>query len=458
MELITSYSVGFNFIENDKKNKADKEMNKHEAMEATINVYTSAVKYFLNIFDIEWEFMNQVLDKITKEEAMRFMENLTHITKKRPVVKYDFDKKFYKMPSGIRRACINTAFGLIKSYKTNLTKWENSDKSTKRPRFPKVKRCMPVFYKSERQDLGDNVIAIKVFYKNDWVYLKVKLKERDVRYIDKHHADKKQKSLILEKKHNRYCLKYVLGVSEKLSDIKPRKDKILAVDLGINNAATCSVMLSDGTVLDRRFLKLSREKDHMFHDLNKIRKANQNGSKRTPKKWARVNGLNKDIAIKTALFIINTAIENGVNTIVFEHLDLKGKKKGSKKQKLQMWKARYVQKIVKYKAHYNKIHVSHVCAWKTSKLAYDGTGEVTRGSFKVNGKEKYNYSICVFKSGKQYNCDLNATYNIGARYFIREILKSLDENLKLAVLAKVPRCAKRSSCVLSDLISLNAVV
>lgn len=30
----------------------------------------------------------------------------------------------------------------------------------------------------------------------------------------------------------------------------------------------------------------------------------------------------------------------------------------------------------------------------------------------------------VFQNGKQYHCDLNATYNIGARYFIRELLKS----------------------------------
>ena len=62
------------------------------------------------------------------------------------------------------------------------------------------------------------------------------------------------------------------------------------------------------------------------------------------------------------------------------------------------------------------------------------------------------------QSGKQYNCDLNASYNIGARYFIRELLKSLNENLRLQVLTKVSELATRIRCVLASLIKLDAVL
>ena len=58
----------------------------------------------------------------------------------------------------------------------------------------------------------------------------------------------------------------------------------------------------------------------------------------------------------------------------------------------------------------------------------------------------------------QYHCDLNASYNIGARYFIRELLKSLNENLRLQVLTKISELATRSRCVLASLIKLNAVL
>ena len=59
---------------------------------------------------------------------------------------------------------------------------------------------------------------------------------------------------------------------------------------------------------------------------------------------------------------------------------------------------------------------------------YDGSGEVIR--------DKNNYSICTFKNKKIYNCDLSASYNIGSRYFVREYIKPLDVNLRLALETK----------------------
>ena len=85
-------------------------------------------------------------------------------------------------------------------------------------------------------------------------------------------------------------------------------------------------------------------------------------------------------------------------------------------------------------------------------LAYDGSGRVLRGHDSTKCK---NYSECEFQNGKIYNCDLNAAYNIGSRYFVREILKSLPVTERQHIEAKVPGCAKRSTCTLSTLISLN---
>ena len=112
------------------------------------------------------------------------------------------------------------------------------------------------------------------------------------------------------------------------------------------------------------------------------------------------------------------------------------------------WRAQAVQHIVADKAHRDGVRVRRVCAWNTSKLAFDGSGEVER--------DKHNYSMCTFKTGKRYHCDLSASYNIGARYFIREILKSLPAKARLGIEAKVPQCTKRTTCTLSTLLSLNA--
>ena len=98
------------------------------------------------------------------------------------------------------------------------------------------------------------------------------------------------------------------------------------------------------------------------------------------------------------------------------------------------------------------MHVSRICAWGTSRLAFDGSGSVLRGREADLGS----YSVCQFRTGKIYNCDLNASYNLGARYYIRELLKSVPAKVRLALEAKVPQAARRSTCTLSVLINLNA--
>jgi hypothetical protein len=100
--------------------------------------------------------------------------------------------------------------------------------------------------------------------------------------------------------------------------------------------------------------------------------------------------------------------------------------------------------------HQQGIRISRVCASGTSKLAYDGSGKTIRNTD--------NHSICKFATGKVYNCDLSASYNIGARYYIREILKTLPAKVRSQVEAKVPQLARRTSCTLSTLINLNAVL
>ena len=144
------------------------------------------------------------------------------------------------------------------------------------------------------------------------------------------------------------------------------------------------------------------------------------------------------------------AEEHGADVIVFEYLEMKGKIRGSRKQRLHMWRKRDVQKRCTHLAHRKGIRVSRVCAWNTSALAFDGSGKVERSP--------ENHSLCRFNSGKQYNCDLSASYNIGARYYIRELLKPLPETARSLLEAEVPAVKRRTSCVYADLLRLHAAM
>ena len=121
-----------------------------------------------------------------------------------------------------------------------------------------------------------------------------------------------------------------------------------------------------------------------------------------------------------------------------------------------MWKERYVQAMVEQKAHRLGMRFAHVCARNTSRLAFDGSGAVRRG--RESERTGGNWSVCEFTTGKVYNCDLNASYNIGARYYIREILREKSERTRSVLEAKVPAVSKRSTCTLSDLKDLRAAL
>jgi hypothetical protein len=133
---------------------------------------------------------------------------------------------------------------------------------------------------------------------------------------------------------------------------------------------------------------------------------------------------------------------------VFEYLEMQGKISGKKKQKLHLWRKRDIQKCCEHQAHRKGMRVSRICAWNTSRLAYDGSGAVTR--------DWENHSLCTFQTGKRYNCDLSASYNIGARYFIRELLKPLPATERSLLEAKVPPVKRRTSCVYADLRKLHS--
>lgn len=414
----------------------------------TVAAYRNAVDYLINVCNENWESLSQTDGSLNKQ---RYIETLIHRTKDNPAPVYDFDSKFYKMPSYLRRSAINEAVGKTSSYRSNLANWNNNP-AGKMPSVPKAGYVYPTMYRDNMYcQTGTYEAQVKVFVRNTWDWITIQLRRSDMDYIHKHCASRKACAPTLQKRGKEWFLDFPFEEKATLCDVNVSDQTVVAVDLGINSAATVSVMRSDGTILGRHFCKLSKETDHLMHSINRIKKAQQHGNYKTPRLWARAKGINHDIAVKTAQFIMDTANLYNADVIVFEHLDRKGKLRGSKKQKLHMWRSQEVQSIVTDKAHRLGMHISHICAWGTSKFAYDGSGTVERG---INGS----YSICRFQNGRTYNCDLAASYNIGARYFIREIIKSLPATARLHIEAEVPQCCKRSTCTFSTLISLNAAL
>ena len=414
----------------------------------TMEIYRQAVGYLTEIYAQVWEELRKI-----PETKKRFntAEHMVHMTKKN-TARFDFDLRFPKMPSYLRRSAIQHALGNVSSYETRLGQWKETGVLSGRPKLTCRNHAMPVFYRDvmyREGAEGTDEAYLKLYDGHDWKWFRVYLKRTDMEYLRRNWKGKKASAPALEKRHRRYFLRFSYTEEVTLTQTPVKEQIICSVDLGINTDAVCTIMRSDGTVLGRRFIDHPSEKDRMYRTLGRIRRfQREHGSAQTQGRWAYTKRLNTELGKKTAGAIVRYAEENHADVIVFEYLEMQGKISGKKRQKLHLWRKRDIQKCCEHQAHRKGMRVSRICAWNTSRLAYDGSGAVTR--------DWENHSLCTFQTGKRYNCDLSASYNIGARYFIRELLKSLPATERSLLEAKVPPVKRRTSCVYADLRKLHS--
>ena len=444
MEIITSYRVKIRgwvefrivYDEDTKKPKRDA-YNKVVKIPVIVPTKTSLIENTSQICQEMLCFctdaLNQSWDKLcglSGQDRFNAAENLLHSTESNTAVYPEFDSRFYKFPSYMRRSVINDALGSVSSYRSNHDNWMEGGCEGNEPQLGVDKHYTPTFYNKDRSLFQDHPDWIQLRLKNDkkWSMETVIIDKHDAKYIQKMLSCRTLKSPSILKKKDGYYIQFVFSETVKMDDTySPIADttRIVAVDLGINNAATMCVMDAKGTVYARKVLKLAGEKDPVWHYLGCVKKAQQKGF--TDKRMYRfARNANTRLSQVTADGILAFAEKHHAHCIVFEHLDVRGKKHGGRREKIHHWKCQEVQAIVERKAHQRGIRISHICAWGTSKLAFDGTGTVTRGEYFLHGKQYYNYSICVFPTGKIYHADLNAAYNIGARYFLREYHKQFN--------------------------------
>ena len=414
-------------------------------IEPTIRIYREALSF---VIDVSYKEKAGWLTLGGKDRLTQ-IEKLIHTTSDNPNPKYvEFDKKFYKMPSYLRRAIINKAIGIVNSYLSLYNRYiEDKTKALqegkkfhhKPPRLSYDHDSFPVLYKSRIFDNFDidGTCRIKLFIDNDWKYIDIAFDKRvlyssKIFRFDGYIMD--SPSLVFKSK--RFYLDVPFYKNVELSE---EQDIAIGVDLGITNSAVVSAVMKDGTVIDRLFINQPKEKDHLKYQLDRLNKANRmSGHKnKKPNIWRKINNLIGAIATQTANDIIDFAKKNNAKVIVFEHLHFK-RRKGDKKKKLrsksQYWTKSRIQEMVKNKAHSMGIRFSRVNARNTSALAFDGSGYVKRNT---------KGDIATFTTGKIYHADLNASYNIVARYFLRELER-----------AKVPVRIDRTSQTLDTLINL----
>jgi IS605 OrfB family transposase len=341
------------------------------------------------------------------------VEKLIHRTLQNPNPKYSyFERRFYKFPSYLRRAAIEFVKGQVSSFLTRYREWQSGVRKcrdAKPPVFNVDAGCYPALYKGQSVKFDAHLLVawIKVWNGSDWVWAEVPITSKRKRHLT---GSIKSPYLVISEKH---CH---LAVPFGIIPPKWETDVVCAVDVGINTLATASIVCPDGTVLARKFIHPASDIDRRDRQANIIRhkarktKTLHRGFAKTP--YRKAKGINANIAQQVSRRIVNFALDHGASTIVFE--DLKGwrpkggRKRSSLKQKFHGWLHRRLVTLTEQKFQEEGGKTEYVYARGTSSWAFDGSGKVQRS--------KTQYEIATFATGKRYNADLGASYNIAARY------------------------------------------
>lgn len=426
-------------------------------LKQTIAIERDAVAFLNDVVLAHWDD----LKSLKQQERLSYTEKLVHQTKHNPDPIYpDFDKKFKKFPSYLRRAACQAATGAVSSYKTRLTDYEcrkhdamsNGIRFKEQPPKFSTSEANLTLYKGNMYQQEANEVRIKVYIRNTWDWITVKIANRDHKDLQKISAQARKicNPAIVYKNHKFYLafpIEYQ-GVSFPNTPLK--EQTVLAVDLGINHGAVCSVLDHKGQVSARIFDPFHKERRALDKSIQTIRYAQKRAGVDQPisRVYQKLEGRKDNYYKQLAHWIITQARSHKVYGIVIEHLGaMKGN--GSKKDRIHHWCKMRMISLLKGMAFRRGIRVFEVNPRNTSKLAFDGSGEVIR--------DKNNFSQCTFASGKRYACDLSASYNIGARYFLRALEKTMLSETWEQLKAKVPELSMRTKCTLSTLWKISVL-
>ncbi len=389
----------------------------------TVALYRRLVNALATVFLAHWPEVHDL--------PVQDLESLFHDTKKTPGTTYGrwFEANFAKVPSYLRRAATMAAHGAVSSYMTRYRAWQGGDRAKRAQRPPRWGgvNAWPTLYAANggagamiRHD-GDAVhVKLLDAASGDWLWRTAGVVRRGKRHGSEG-AVPKSPALVVRGSSLRLAQPYEFA--------RPRREKkpverVCAVDLGINKQATCSVVAADGTVIARRFIRLGAHIDRrdkaLFAIRDKARRTMGNGGRLSTGfcrgLYDRAKGLNLHVAREISRQAIAFARSHGAAVVVFEDLrrfrPKGGAVRSNLRQRFHSWLHRATVRQAEASCEEIGLRLALVHPRGTSAWAYDGSGKVVR--------HRHAYGRCRFANGKEYDADLSASYNIGARWFVRE--------------------------------------
>lgn len=394
-----------------------------------INLYRNIIFILIDIVDKAYDDIKDMKE----HDAINYITDLVHSTKgrKKNGVMQKGKTAVYReielmypstpIPKELILCAVTFSIAQVKLYRTNHETWEKEDwnKRGGEPQLQRWHKAYPVFYRGtmyapEKRN-GKHGARVRLYdeAKNEFYWYWVQFNQADVRNTQLEFDYRDESCPHLKQKGDRFAFSFNCSSKGKVGG----GSRICSVDIGLNHLATMVILEEDGSIVKVGFFDLPE----MMETFRKIiREKNQLKSEgKDPASYYHyITNFNREIAIRVATAIVRFALQYNAGTIIMEHLSKHGRigQKRKNSEVISLWRPVDLRERVENLAHRHLLSFSTVSAFNTSKLAYDGSGKVERN--------KENAAVCVFKNGRQFNTDLSAALNIGARYLIRKLIEN----------------------------------
>ena len=221
-------------------------------------------------------------------------------------------------------------------------------------------------------------------------------------------------------------------IYEKEEKKQANGSNIMAIDLGMNNLATCTNMKNNksliiaGESLKSKIGYINKEIARLEGiQMKMIGSKKYKNTKRINKLYEQRRNYSKTYMHKASRQIIEYALENECNTIVIGNIkDIKQNMQNNKRF-VQMPIQSLVEKV-EYKAKLEGIEVKKISEKYTSGVSAIDKEEITKENYKK--KRRISRGIFETNNGKKINADINGSLNI-----LRKYIKISNPNLEIAM-------------------------
>ena len=396
-----------------------------------------------SLFDAVLAFYYKLLEKqpealsLTNQNLLRHLELQT--IKQRDGTPPETPLPFEKIPLYFRRAAINAAISMYRSYMGKLKAWQEGPIKRGKPSPPKCLHMSMLYYKGMYKDFDEKSILLKLNTGKTWAWVKHRYTGRPF----PENAERMSPTIVIKKKKVMLHIpvKEIVEDSRTAKERVKQNEKFVAVALtGSDSLAVCTTIEADGRATAPYFIKGGKELAHrrklllgytkrgsagndMTHTVGNAALSVPQEHRPNAKYYEKITRITDHYAHEVSRKIVDYAIKQGAKLIVLPEL----KESFNQAKKPYLGKTPYdfigrrIARYVQYKAWQQGLVAM------TSKPYYASTRCFHCDAPIAKHNTEYQNPSANFYGGKNFVCKeghrgstaLNSARNLGKGFYER---------------------------------------